>query len=135
MNYPITVNKIEFKGELTIKSSLFHKEDDGKYVSIRCCYKGCDDKTYLGILLGDLPCHQSASFDEKTGTLTFETNGGNPAIWVPDLKRLVMGYESWWGVIESEEQLRQITNFDIENIWYVKVLKALCDEKQKVATS
>ena len=54
---------------------------------------------------------------------------------MPDLKRLVMGYESWWGIIESEEQLRQITNFDIENIWYVKALKALSDEKQKVVTS
>lgn len=51
----------------------------------------------------------------------------NPAIWVPDQNRIVWGMGSWWGIIEKEEDLKKITNQDIENVWYVKALKALAD--------
>jgi len=55
---------------------------------------------------------------------------GNPAMWVPDLNRVVMGWESWWGEIKSEEDLRQISDADIENVWYVKAIKALTEKKE-----
>lgn len=47
----------------------------------------------------------------------------NPAIFVPDLNRVVWGMESWWGPIESKEKLHQITDEDISNVWYVKAAK------------
>jgi len=55
---------------------------------------------------------------------------GNPAIFVFDLNEIIFGYESWWGVIESEKQLKEITNDVIDNVWYVKALKQI-DELDK----
>ena len=49
----------------------------------------------------------------------------NPAIWVPDLKKIVFGMESWWGVLRSRTISKQITDADIQNVWYVKALQAL----------
>ena len=54
----------------------------------------------------------------------------NPAIYVPVLDKIIWGYGSWWGPIKSEEHLKQITDEDIQNIWYVKALKQLADNKQ-----
>jgi hypothetical protein len=48
---------------------------------------------------------------------------------VPDLARVVMGWESWWGEIRTPDDLRQITNADVENVWYVKALKTLSEQQ------
>jgi len=55
----------------------------------------------------------------------------NPAIFLPEFNEIVWGIESWWGVIEKEDDLRQITDKDIQNIWYVKALKAVQEKKDK----
>ena len=58
----------------------------------------------------------------------------NPAIYVFDLQRIIFGAESWWGIIENPEELKDITDDDINNIWYVKALKAMYKEEPKETT-
>jgi hypothetical protein len=91
-------------------------------VAIRPCDKELNGKTFLGIYVGDIAHDVSAYRCNESGVLTVGFGMHNPAIWVPELERIVWGCESWWGKIESEEQLRQITDEDIGNIWYVKML-------------
>lgn len=45
--------------------------------------------------------------------------------FVPELKRIVYGYESWWREIESADDFAGISDEDIENTWYVGLLKKL----------
>lgn len=49
----------------------------------------------------------------------------NPIILIPELGEIVYGANSWWGEIKSEEDLKPITDFDIDNVWYVQVSKQL----------
>jgi hypothetical protein len=87
-----------------------------------------DTKTYLGVYLGDLPL--SMDFYVRTSTKTLILNHHtNPALFVPDLKRVVWGVESWWGFMDRPEQLRQISDADIQNVWYVRALKDLAEQK------
>lgn len=103
----------------------------GKFVSIRPCAEEHENKSFLGLYVCDLNLHASVSHDPKTGILKVESSLGNPAIFVFDLNKIVMGCESWWGVIKSEDQLRKITDYDINNLWYVKAMKQLAEEADK----
>lgn len=125
MQYPITVTDIKFTGAKTLKDKALFGGPCGTFVSIRSCRPEHGDKTYLGVLLGDLALAQSAHFDAASGVLTIEPAYYNPAIFVPDLSCVLMGSESWWGTIDSEADLKQITDADIQNVWYVKALKSL----------
>lgn len=98
----------------------------GSLVKIRPCD---DKKTYLGFYLGELAKGSSISVSEDK--IQLEWSGHNPAIFVPELGRIVMGYESWWGEIENEDQLKQISDDDIQNVWYVKLLKAMAENKKE----
>ena len=80
-----------------------------------------DDKTYLGIYIGDLATSATMQVTDKG--IQFQWSGYNSAILVPELNRLVHGYESWWTPIESEEDLKEISDADIPNQWYVQMLK------------
>ena len=40
---------------------------------------------------------------------------------MPELGKIIFGMESWWGRIKSEEELKDITDGDIENVWHVKM--------------
>ncbi len=66
----------------------------------------------------------------QEGRLVFERESPNPAIFVFDLKKVIYGYESWWGEIKSEEDFRKITDLDINNLWYVKALKELLKKEE-----
>ena len=126
IEFPITVNEIEdrpidFRG-------LGHQQ--GCLVKIRPCGKEYGDKTYLGFYLGDLPLQNTISFNEEKGILKVGTFN-NPAIFVPELRKIIWGCESWWGEIESVEQLREITDDDISNVWYVKMMKQLHEKDQQ----
>lgn len=97
-----------------------------KLVAIRPCSDeegNLNEKTYLGIHLGSLATSAAGSLDKNTKVLSIRFGRHNPAILVPDLNKIVFGYESWWSTIESEEQLQDITDEDISNTWYVKLLK------------
>ena len=120
IEYPIEVSKIN--SDTTI-CGLGDKKK-GKFVKIRPCGKEYQGKTYLGLYLGDLPTGHHISHNPETLELKVSFDS-NPAIFVFDLNKIIYGYESWWGIIENKEDLKDITDLDIENIWYVKALKEL----------
>ena len=120
IEYPIEVSKINNK----CKKSSYKDNKVGKFVKIRPCHDEYKNKTYLGLYLGDMPIGSNISYNEKSKELdiSFKTN---PAIFVFDLNKIIYGCESWWGIIKKEEDLKQITDADINNIWYVKALNSI----------
>lgn len=48
-----------------------------------------------------------------------------PAIFVPELKKIIYGCESWWKTIRSVDEFSKISNEDINNTWYVKLLQSM----------
>ena len=101
------------------------------------CVRPCDEKygkkTFLGILLGDLPIEVYATYNTQTKEIDISAMS-NPAIFVPELKEIIWGCGSWWGEIENEEQLHQISDDDIQNVWYVKMLKSMQEKSKKDST-
>jgi hypothetical protein len=106
----------------------------GSLVQVRPCGDKYKDKTYLGILLGNFPLENIIIYNRESKELKIEAFN-NPAIFVPELKEIIWGCGSWWGEIDSEEELRQITDADIQDVWYVKLLKAWQEEKSKTDKS
>jgi len=106
----------------TIKPSSFGGSKPGTMVAVRPCADKYEGKTYLGMYLCAAP---TSIIGRQVGEkiILKMSDYTNPAIYIPDLDEIVWGYGSWWGEIESEEQLREITNEDIQNIWYVQALK------------
>lgn len=124
---PIEVTGIQFSGRPAIENGYPKR----KLVRIRPCAAEFDGKTFLGLYLGDLARTIGVSFNRETGVLEVDLSHHNPAIWIPSLERIIYGYESWWGPIESEDQLRAITTESINSIWYVQALKALMTPPQE----
>jgi hypothetical protein len=129
MQFPITVEDITFDGDPEpITPTRLCGAPAGAWVAVRPVKDNPENKTYLGVMLGDYQ-PPSVRFDRESGMLIIGKGVGNPAMWVPDLKRVVMGWGSWWRKMESETDLRQISDADIENVWYVRALKDLAAEK------
>lgn len=101
-----------------IKEPLFHKS--GSLVRVKIA--GNED-THLGFLLGEFALAYSLSVDKKADSLVIKPSMHNPAMYVPKLGKIVYGMESWWSVINSEEDLEDITDSEIDNIWYIKLLR------------
>lgn len=118
IEYPLTVNDIENKKIDT--KGLGH--EIGCLCEISPCGEEYKGKSYIGFYLGDLPIGINSSFNRKTGVLTNDTMN-NPAIFVPELKKIIYGCESWWREIESIDDFKGISKEEIENTWYVKLLK------------
>jgi hypothetical protein len=80
-------------------------------------------KTYFGIYVGDLPIDVSLAVKKETSESKLNALL-NPAIFVPALRKLVFGCESWWSPLKPEDvdKLEPITDENIENVWYVKAL-------------
>lgn len=98
------------------------KRGCGIPVKIRSCKKEHGDKTYFGILLGDIANSIISEIDDN-GNITISHSLYNPAIFVPELNDIIYGYESWWSKIKNKEELNEyITNDTINNIWYMKLL-------------
>ena len=95
----------------------------GSWVKVRPCDKKYNNKTYLGVMLGDLAISIRISVDND-GKLTILSHN-NPAIYVPDLKEIIWGCGSWWGEVKDPNDLREISDADINNTWYVKCLAEL----------
>lgn len=124
IEWPIQVTKIE-QNPIDYQDCLY-KSYIGKPVKVRL-----GKKTYLGVFIGELPTSAHISHNEQTGVLTVN-HMTNPAMFVPELNRIVFGHESWWGVIESPEDFKEITDGDINNVWYVKLAKSMFNpDKQK----
>jgi len=117
IEYPIEVSAINWEDS---DSLSFCRGDGPTLVAVR---PADSEKTYVGIYVGDLPLGVSASYHTESGVLSLHQGHQNPAIVVPALKKVVMGCESWWQPIESEDDFKKITDEDIENVWYVKSLR------------
>ena len=97
----------------------------GRPVRVRPCAKEYEDKTFFGIFIGDVPLSVSHKIDNQ-GVVTATRSMYNPAIFVPELNKIIYGIESWWGEINSEDELNKlITDELINNVWYVKLLKGM----------
>lgn len=120
--YPRLVTGIEYPDpEGMLNAISFKRVECGAWVKIRVVDS---DKTHLGVYLGDFTSGFGGAFT-KDHKLALHWSMGNPAIYVPDLKRIVRGYESWWGVVETPDDLKEITDADINDVWYVRALKDL----------
>lgn len=122
IEYPITVNKIDVK-PFDVNDTL-RQYDIGKLVKIRPCDEKYNNKTFLGIFLGELPQSSFVSYDSTSGEIKVSPLY-NPAIYVPELKKIIFGCESWWGFINDEEELNAITDDTIANQWYVRMAKEM----------
>lgn len=127
IEYPIEVSKINNRFE----EEPFSLYECGTLVKIRPCAKEYNNKTYLGIMLGEMPMGANFSYNPKSKELSIIPNN-NPAIFVPKLKKVIYGCESWWGVIKDESQIKDILDKDIDDIWYVKLLKEGIVQEDKV---
>lgn len=123
IKFPITVNQIVYTKHPVHQES--RRPKIGQWVSVRPCDEKYEGKTYLGVYVGELAIALGSSFDRESGVLTIGRYMYNPAMLVPDINAVILGIESWWGRIEKPEDLAQITDQDIENIWYVKAMKEL----------
>lgn len=127
--YPQVITAIKWPGMEGIFNAIsFSRAKLGDWVSVRLASE--DKNTYLGIYLGDWASSFGGVVAKDSTVLEITTGLGNPAIYVPDLKRIVRGYESWWGVINGPDDLQQITDQTIENVWYVRALKDLTERKE-----
>lgn len=124
---------LRFQIKLNSYKSIKYEEDDvinnamykcGTPVKIMPCNEKYLNKTYFGILLGDIANSISISID-KNQDLNVSHSFYNPAIFVPELSTIIYGYESWWSKIENEEDLNKfITDDTISNVWYVKMFNS-----------
>lgn len=108
IEYPITVQKI-------VNKKIDTKETDHKcgcFCEVRPCGEEYQGKSFVGVYLGQFPIMIYSSFNKKTGILKNSTLK-NPAIFVPKLRKIVYGYESWWRMIQSEEDLNSVMEKDI----------------------
>lgn len=123
--FPMTLNRLAY-GDT---GALVQKKTTGRFVSIRAVESvDPEGKTRLGVYLGELNSGIHVEYNPETQVLTVYRTGGNPAIFVPDLARVVMGYESWWKYINTPDDLRQITDADIDSVWYVRALKVMSQD-------
>lgn len=104
-----------------VQRPLFHQDF---LVKIRPCGAEYEDKTFLGIYIGDVALSTSWK-KKKDGNVEVGFCSHNPAIFVPALNKIIYGCESWWGEIKNPEDLTDITDKDIDSVWYVQALKAM----------
>lgn len=114
IEYPLTIEGLEIENPKAWGISF-------EPVRVRLCE---DNKTYFGILLGNFPWYTMATFSETDKKLKI-SSATNPCIILPEQKKIVFGCESWWSRIEPGDDISDITDTDIENTWYVKLLKGL----------
>lgn len=129
-------NKFNFPMEITgIKKAYNFVSEDlhcktGSLVEVRPCGEEYQEKTYIGIFLGNLAIDNICRLNKETKELEIIPHT-NPAIFVPELKKIVFGCESWWRKIDSMDEIKDITDEDIESQWYVKLLKSIEEDRKK----
>ena len=98
IEFPIQVNSIDHSMTDTMEyrdTYLFgQKYGKGFNVTLRLA-SGTDNKDYDGHFVGECPTGIITSYSKKRKKLILKPLS-NPAFWVPELKRLVFGYECWW---------------------------------------
>lgn len=127
-----TLGRIQMRLEITEVKELEHPENKaieigfrnnvGALVKIRPCANEYKNKTFVGFYIGDVALGTSISLTDKN-KIQLNFSGYNPAIFVPELSKIIYGCESWWGEIKSIDEIKDITDEDIDNVWYVKLMK------------
>lgn len=125
IEFPIEVSKFNVSEKKGIRS--YWNKPAGMLVAVRPCSKD-ENKTYLGLLIGEIDVGLFISHNPDNKELNISRHY-NPAIFVPELQKIIYGYESFWDEIESEEKLKEITDKDINNVWYMQLLKGMINKK------
>ena len=94
----------------------------GSIVVVRPCDPAFEDKTYLGILVGEMPLHIALQYDADAKELIAYSAWSNPMIVIPSESAIVYGYESWWKAVGSEDDLKDITDDEILSQPYMVAL-------------
>lgn len=118
IEYPLTIDSLELQN-YKFKNIVFEP------VKVRLVE---DNKTYFGIYIGNLPYRICASFTEEDKKLKI-SNVTGPCILLPEQKKIVFGHECWWSRINPDENFSEISDEDISNVWYVKLLKDIQKNK------
>lgn len=125
LNWQLKFNQfktLEVVESPTIKDSWRTKT--GTPVKVRSCKEEHGNKTYFGIMIGDVAL--TIGHKIEGDTVIAEKAFYNPCIFVPELATVVYGCSSWWEEIKSKEELdKMITDETIKNVWYVKMLNGL----------
>ena len=130
LNWQIALNSYKEIKYKDYKPIMYNQKytKPGTPVKVRPCGERFGNKTYFGILIGDVASSISHSIDEDEN-LVASFSHHNPAIIIPELGEIVFGYESWWGEIKTKEDLDKIiTDETIKNVWYVKMLNSIQEE-------
>lgn len=112
IEYPIQVNEIDVKD---FYQSFYRKKDIGKLAKIRYCV---DNKDYIGVYLGMLPCTPIVQYNSKEEKLIVTTIN-NAALYVPELKKIVFGNESFWSIISDDEQNQYVSDEEIKRFFTI----------------
>jgi hypothetical protein len=118
LNWKVAVNLS--KDVVNSGTSPLDMKKCGTPVKVRPCAEEYGGKTFFGVLLGDIALAITHSVENEVVTATHSFY--NPAIYIPELGKIIFGMESWWGKIETKEDLDEITDETIRNVWYVKLL-------------
>lgn len=116
IEFPLTINGIDAQ---PIKTDSWHCQT-GALVAVRPCEEEYQGQTFLGFFLGELPLSIMHTFDHKTGILNAYPLR-NPAMFVPELGKIIWGCASWWKEIKNDADFKEITDNDIESTWYVRL--------------
>lgn len=122
IEYPLEISGIDYPDGRGIRDS--YRGRTGHLVAVRPCNEEYENKTFVGFYLGDADVGIHVSHHRTTKKLSI-TRHYNPAMFVPELGKIIYGMGSWWKFIDTEAELRQISDKDIENVWFVKALKLL----------
>lgn len=127
MTYPVTVQAIghDDANEGSFWPARRRGDADKGWVAVRPVGERYGGKTYLGVYLGDIATSVGCAYHEESGVLFPRVGMHNPAIYVPDLDEVIFGHSSWWGRIKGPEDVAQITDADINSVFYVRMLKSL----------
>ena len=120
IEYPLKITN-----GISVEDFDYSNKKISKLVKVKYCK---DKKTYLGLYLGELPTQISVSHIKDKSTLEIMPSMCNPAILVPKLGKIIFGYESFWSFIKTEDDFEDITEDEIENVWYVQALKAISND-------
>lgn len=118
IEFPIRVRRIENNCQiLTVNQpTTFHQSDGiGFPVKIQLP-DDKDNKWYDGICLGELPRQIYLTHKKKNGRLTINAHY-NPAIYVPEKKKIYFGDESWWKVSEKKKPNKKKSRSKNELSW------------------
>lgn len=130
IEYPIVVNSISVGS-----TAGLHPTDAGhmQFVRVRPCGEEYGGRTYLGIFLGDMV--DFANVYRRGETKVLEVlQCTNPAMYVPELGKIIWGRESFWSRIASEADFKDITDEEQQNVFYMRWLRELAAGEKPAAS-